>query len=61
MERILRVAENFEVAETIDLDDWLALSGRERLEIGERMRREAWPNSERGLRRLLRVVEPARR
>lgn len=61
MERVLRIAESFEVAEKIDLDEWLALTGRERLEIGEQMRREAWPNREPGLRRLLRVVEPARR
>jgi hypothetical protein len=61
VKRELRVAENFEIAEEIDLDDWLALSGRERLEIGEQMRREAWPNREQGLRRLLRVVEPTRR
>ncbi|PRQ09636.1 hypothetical protein [Enhygromyxa salina] len=40
---MLRIAESFEVAEKIDLDDWLALTGRERLEIGEQMRREAWP------------------
>jgi hypothetical protein len=59
VERVLRVVESFERAEEVDLDDWLALSGRERLEIGERMRREAWPDSEPGLRRLLRVVEPA--
>jgi hypothetical protein len=62
MERILRIAETYEVAEEIDLDDWLALSGAERLEIGERMRQEMWPDREpkvhheRGLQRLLRVV-----
>jgi hypothetical protein len=60
MERILRIAETYEVAEEIDLDDWLALSGSERLEIGERMRQEMWPDRERGLQRLLRVVEPTR-
>jgi hypothetical protein len=69
MERILRIAETYEVAEEIDLDDWLALSGSERLEIGERMRQEMWPDRpsreaggvhhERGLQRLLRVVVPA--
>ena len=61
VERVLRIAETYEVAEEIDLRDWLALSGRERLEIGERMRREAWPDHEPGLQRLLRVVEPTRR
>lgn len=61
MERVLRVAENFEIAEEIDLADWLALSGRERLEIGEQMRREAWPDGEQRLCRVLRVAESARR
>ena len=61
MERVLRVAENFEIAEEIDLADWLALGGRERLEIGEQMRREAWPDGEQRLRRILRVAEPTRR
>jgi hypothetical protein len=61
VKREVRVVENFEIAEDIDLDDWLALSGRERLEIGEQMRREAWPNGEQRLCRLLRVVESARR
>jgi hypothetical protein len=46
MERILRIAETYEIAEEIDLDDWLALSGAERLEIGERMRQEMWPDHE---------------
>jgi hypothetical protein len=60
MKRILRIAETYEAAEEIDLDDWLALSGSERLEIGERMRWEMWPDRERVLQRLLRVVVPAR-
>jgi hypothetical protein len=61
MDRVLRISESFEEAEEVDLDDWLALSGEQRLEIGERMREECWPNRERGFSRVLRVAPPPRR
>jgi hypothetical protein len=39
VERVLRIVESLEDAEEIDLDDRLALSGRQRPNMGERMRR----------------------
>lgn len=40
MERTLVVCESFEEAESVDLEQWLALSGAERLLVGEAMREE---------------------
>ena len=57
MKRELRIAESFEEADDVDLDDWLSLTGEQRLEIGERMREEHWPNRERRLPRVLRVAQ----
>jgi hypothetical protein len=42
VERVVRVFEHFEDAEAADLADWLALSGEDRLRIGEEMSREAF-------------------
>jgi hypothetical protein len=61
MERELLICGSYDEAEEVDLDDWLSLSGEQRLEIGERMREECWPNRERGLSRVLRVAQPSRR
>jgi hypothetical protein len=46
VERIVRVFERFEDAETADLADWLELSPEERLRIGESMRREVFPGGD---------------
>jgi hypothetical protein len=43
VEPIVRVFDRFEDAEAADLADWLALSGEERLQIGESMRRDVFP------------------
>lgn len=61
MERVLQVFESFEEAEEADLEQWLALSGRERVMAGEALREEAFPNHEPGLQRVLQVVERPRR
>lgn len=61
MERVLQVFESFEEAEEADLEQWLALSGRERVMAGEALREEAFPNHEPGLQRVLQVVERTRR
>lgn len=57
MEKEIRAFRNFREAEEADLEEWLALSGEERLLIGESMRQEAYGGGEQGLRRVLRVVE----
>jgi|SoiMethySBSTD1v2_1073268.scaffolds.fasta_scaffold556182_2 hypothetical protein len=60
MERTIRVCADFAEAEKVDIDQWLELSGDERVRIGEQMRREAWEPDEQGLRRVLRVAEHPR-
>lgn len=57
LERVVHVAKSFAEAAEIDLDQWLELSGNERLRIGEAMRSEAFGNHEPGLSRVLRVAE----
>jgi len=57
LERIVRVCKSFAEAAEADLDQWLELSGNERLMIGEAMRSEAFEDHEPGLLRVLRVVE----
>jgi hypothetical protein len=57
MERVIRVFQDCASADRADLEEWLALSGDERLRIGEELRQEAYPTDEPGLRRVLRVVE----
>jgi len=57
MERVIRVFQTFEEAESEDLREWLRLSGDERLAIGEQMRGEDFKTDERGFRRVLRVAE----
>ncbi|MBI3268130.1 MAG: hypothetical protein HYZ53_03845 [Planctomycetes bacterium] len=57
MKRVVRVFDDFAAADAADLDDWLALSGEERMRIGEGMRMEAFGVVEPGLQRVLRVVE----
>ena len=57
MERVVRVARSFAEAEELDLDEWLLLSGDERLRIGEELRKEAFGSDERGLQRVLQVAE----
>ena len=57
VERVLQVFESFEEAEEADLEQWLALSGRERVMAGEALREQAFPNNEPGLQRVLQVVE----
>ena len=57
MDRIVRRFDSFEAADAADLDEWLALTGDERLRIGEGMRMEAFGIVQPGLQRLLRVAE----
>jgi hypothetical protein len=57
LERVLRVCRSFAEADAVDLDQWLELSGDERLRIGEAMRAEAFGDHEPGLSRVLRVAE----
>lgn len=57
MDKTVRVFDSFESADEADLDEWLALSGEERLRIGEELRREAFVGGEHGLRRVLRFAE----
>ena len=61
MERVLQVFESFEEAEEADLEQWLALSGRERVMAGEALRETAFPNAEPGFQKVLEVVERPRR
>ncbi len=60
MERVLQVFDSFEQADDADLEQWLALSGRERVKAGEALRAEAFPNDEPGLQRVLQLVERSR-
>ena len=57
MDRVVRVASSFEDAEELDLDEWLLLSGDERLRIGEELRKETFGSDERGLQRVLQIAE----
>lgn len=57
MDRVVRKYESFESADAADLEEWLALSGDERLRIGEAMRLEAFGIVQPGLQRVLRVAE----
>ncbi|MBI5849685.1 MAG: hypothetical protein HZB39_01385 [Planctomycetes bacterium] len=57
IERVVRVFRSFEEAEAADLDEWMALSGDERLAIGEELSREAYGDGEPGLRRVLSIAE----
>jgi hypothetical protein len=53
----LRVFDRFEDAESADLDEWLALSGEERLGIGESMRLECFPEGALPFERILSLRE----
>ncbi len=57
MERSIRTFASFGEAETADLQEWMALTGSERLRIGEAMREECFPDHEPGLQRVLCLVE----
>ena len=57
MERVVRVFSSFAEADEADLREWAALSGDERVRIGEEMSVEAYGSDEPRLRRVLRVVE----
>jgi hypothetical protein len=57
MQRELRVFDSFEEAESADLDDWLALSGEQRLRIGESMRLECFPGGALPFVRVLAIRE----
>jgi hypothetical protein len=57
MQRVVRLCRSFAEASEVDLDQWLDLSGDERLRIGEAMRQEAFGSDESGLPRILRVAE----
>ena len=57
MDHSVRTFESFEEAESADIAEWLALSGTERLRIGEAMREECFPDYEPGLQRVLCLVE----
>jgi hypothetical protein len=57
MKPLVRVFRSHEDADDADLSEWLALTGDERLRIGEELRREASGADEPGLRRVLRVAE----
>lgn len=57
MDRVLRVARTFQEAEEIDLEQWLELSGEQRMRIGEQMRQEVFGSHEQRLERILRVAE----
>ena len=57
MDRVLRVAQSFQEAEEIDLEQWLELSGEQRMRIGEQMRQEVFGTHEQRLERILRVAE----
>lgn len=57
MERCVRVFRSFEGAAEADLNEWLGLSGSERLLIGEELRLEAYNVSSPRLQRVLRLVE----
>jgi hypothetical protein len=46
VERVVHQCKSFEEAEAIDLADWLALSGDERLRIGEELRRTAFEHGD---------------
>jgi hypothetical protein len=58
MDRVLSICESFEAAERLDLAQWAALSGRERILAGEALRDEwAERDGESGLQRILRLAE----
>ncbi len=57
MDRVLRVAQSFDEAEAIDLDQWLELSGEQRMHIGEHMRQEVFGVHDQRLERILRIAE----
>lgn len=57
LDRVLRQFASFAEAEEADLTEWLALTGDERLRIGEQMREEAFGRGRRGLQRVLAVAE----
>lgn len=61
MERVIQVFDSFEQADAADLEQWLALPGRERVMAGEALREEAFPEHEPGLQRVLCLVERSRR
>jgi hypothetical protein len=46
VELVIRLCETFEEADAVDLADWLALPGAERLRIGEELRRTAFEDGE---------------
>lgn len=58
VERTLKLVSSFEEAEQLDLEQWAAVSGRDRLLAGEAMRDEwAKRDGQSGLQRILRVAE----
>lgn len=57
IEPVVRVFRSFAEAEEADLAEWLALSGDQRMAIGEELSREAYRDGEQGLRRVLSVAE----
>ncbi|MEK7866184.1 MAG: hypothetical protein AAB434_05830 [Planctomycetota bacterium] len=57
IEKTVRVFRDFASAETADLDEWMALSGEERLAIGESLRLEAFGAVPPRLERVLVVAE----
>jgi hypothetical protein len=61
MEKVVQVFDTFEEAEAADLEQWLAVPGRERMMMGEALREEAFSNHEPGLQRVLQVVERTQR
>jgi hypothetical protein len=58
MDRDLRVFDRFEEAELADLEEWMALSGDERVRIGESMRAECFVDGALPLARVLSVRDP---
>ncbi|HEX4475549.1 MAG TPA: hypothetical protein VH142_10760 [Polyangiaceae bacterium] len=58
MERLVRHCVSFEEADAVDLADWLALPGAERLRIGEELRRTAFEDGEAPFVRVLSFRAP---
>ena len=57
MEKVVRVFATSQAADEADLDEWLALSPEERMNIGEELRQEAYGDAAQGLARVLELVD----
>lgn len=58
VDKVITVCQGFEEAARVDLEQWMALSGSERLLAGEALREEwAERDGEPGFRRILRLAQ----